>query len=148
MNLIFFNGSQLATMKKYISHMSHEIYREAAVGLKKKLQLYLKKWDFCNKCEILDGFVNNCLSKVRIHFFLSICDTLISLLFSSFLLDRYIQLNTDFPSKCCVFYRKITQHYSKNGLSRKCFEKQNKTRQKQQQKPVFFFFICFNYRLK
>ena len=30
------------------------------------------------------------------------------------------QLNTDFPSQFCVFYRKITKRRSKIGFSRKC----------------------------
>ena len=48
------------------------------------------------------------------------------------------QLNTDFPSRFCVFYRKITKRYSKIGFSRKCFWKEQKT--------VTFFFpppFCF-----
>ena len=44
-NLI--NGSQLAKMKKSIPTCScHKIYRDEAVGLK-KLQIYLKNYDFC-----------------------------------------------------------------------------------------------------
>ena len=32
----------------------------------------------------------------------------------------HFQLNTDFPSQFCVFYRKITWRHSKIGFSRKC----------------------------
>ena len=41
--------SQLAKMKKSIPHICpcHKIYRVGAVGLK-KLQIYLKKYDFCD----------------------------------------------------------------------------------------------------
>ena len=40
------NSSQLAKMKK-----SHVIYRDEAVGLK-KMQLYLKNYDFCEYVDL------------------------------------------------------------------------------------------------
>ena len=42
--------------------------------------------------------------------------------------DQFSELNTDFPSKVGIFYRKITQRYSKIGFSRKCFWKNKKTK--------------------
>ena len=50
----------------------HKIYRDEAVGLLKKLQIYLKKSRFLWKCEIWGNivkiwyFVNNCLIEARI----------------------------------------------------------------------------------
>ena len=46
------------------------------------------------------------------------CDYLQHNTFRFNLID--FQLDTDFPSQLCVFYRKITQRYSKIGFSRKC----------------------------
>ena len=64
------------------------------------------------------------------------CDYLQHTTFRFYLIN--FQLNTDFPSRFCVFYRKITKRYSKIGFSRKCFWKEQKT--------VTFFFpppFCF-----
>ena len=52
------------------------------------------------------------------------CDYLPQTTFRFHLID--FQLNTDFPSQFCDFYRKITSRYSKIGISRKCFLKEQK----------------------
>ena len=38
------------------------------------------------------------------------------------------QLNTDFPSQICVFYRKMTKRHSKIGFLKKMLIKRAKTR--------------------
>ena len=46
------------------------------------------------------------------------CDYLKHSTFRFNLID--FQLNLDFPSQFCIFYRKITQRLSEIGFSRKC----------------------------
>ena len=66
-----------------------------------------------------------------------ICDYLLHITFRFYSIN--FQLDKDFPSRCCIFYRKITKRYSKIGISRKWFLKRAKTCR---------FFCCKNYRLK
>ena len=106
----------------------HEIYRIES-GL--KTSNYTLKIIFLWICEIWGNFmknwyiVNNCLIKVRmkkilLHIYDTYnCDYLPYPVFRFYLIDFW--QSTDFPSNLCIFYRKITQRYSKIGFSRKFF---------------------------
>ena len=86
--------------------------------LVEKVSNILEKLRYLLKCEIWGTvvkiwyFVNNCLIEARIlKILLHMCDTyncdyLKHNTFSFNLID--FQLNTDFPSQFCIFYRKIT----------------------------------------
>ena len=93
------------------------MYNEEAVGLKSSD--YTFKNMILLICEIWGNFVknwyfvNNCLIKVWIKKFFCTCVTHIIVIIwrTPYLVCFYLidfQLNTDFPSQFCVFYRKIT----------------------------------------
>ena len=105
----------------------HKIYRGEAVCLKSCK--YTWKIRFMWICGIWGNFVkiwyivSNCLIEARIwKIFCTcvthICDYVKHSTFRFNLID--FQLNTDFLSRFCVFYRKITQRHSKIGFSGKC----------------------------
>ena len=94
----------------------HKIYRDEAVGLKSckytwKITIFVKMWNLGQYLEILIfcQYLLNWSSNLKI--LLHMCDTyncdyLKHSTFRFNLID--FQLNTDFPSQFCVFYRKIT----------------------------------------
>ena len=102
----------------------HEIYRNKAVGLKSckytwKITIFVKMWNLRQYREnlIFCQYLLNWSSNLKI--LLHMCDTYdCDYPKHSNLID--FQLNTDFPSQLCIFYRKITWRHSKIGFSRKC----------------------------
>ena len=106
----------------------HKIYRDEAVGLKSckytwKITIFVKMWNLGQNREnlIFCQYLLNWSSNLKILLPMCDkynCDYLKHSTFRFNLID--IQLNTDFPSQFCVFYRKITQRHSKIGFSRKC----------------------------
>ena len=110
-------GSQLAKMKKSIPDMSLPWNLYGWSSWSKKLQIYLKNYEFCEYVEFgaiswkFNIFVNNCFIKVWIQKFFCTyntynCDYLQHTTFRFFSND--LKLNSDFPSQFYVFHRKIT----------------------------------------
>ena len=88
-------------------------------------------------------FVNNCLIQVEIfknilHMYDTFCcDYLQHSIFRFNLID--FQLNTDFPSQFCIFYRKITYSVTQRSVSQ-----ENAFKKSKNLSPFF----PHNYRLK
>ena len=113
---------------RFLTCHCHEIYREEAVGLK-SFQLCFENYNFCEYVKF--GAISwkfDILSitalKLNLTLLLHICDSfkcdyLPHTKFRFHLID--LQLNIDFPSQFCIFYRKITLSYSKIGFSRKWY---------------------------
>ena len=116
-NLLYLTAHNWQKWKRvFLTCPCHKIYRDEAVGLKSfkytwKITIFVKMWNLGQYCEnlifcqlLLNGSSN---LKILLH----MCDTsngdyLQQSTFSFNWID--FQLNTDFPSQFCVFYRKIT----------------------------------------
>ena len=100
----------------FLTCLCHKIYRDEAVGLKSckytwKITILVKMWNLGQNREnlIFCQYLLNWSSNLKIllpMFDKYNCDYLKHSTFRFNLID--IQLNTDFPSQFCVFYRKIT----------------------------------------
>ena len=129
------NGSQLAKMKNYILHISHEMYREKAVGLKNPI--VLEKNMIFVKMRTFGRFRWKCIFRKQ-------------LLIQTSNLFFHIKFRFPFPILRFFFFfftAKSPSVTRRSVCREKCFEKykskQNKTGQKQKQKPVAFFFFFF-----
>ena len=100
----------------FLTCLCHKIYRDEAVGLKSckytwKITILVKMWNLGQNREnlIFCQYLLNWSSNLKIllpMFDKYNCDYLKHSTFRFNLIN--IQLNTDFPSQFCVFYRKIT----------------------------------------
>ena len=100
----------------FLTYLCHKIYRDEAVGLQSckytwKITILVKMWNLGQNREnlIFCQYLLNWSSNLKIllpMFDKNNCDYLKHSTFRFNLID--IQLNTDFPSQFCVFYRKIT----------------------------------------
>ena len=100
----------------FLTYPCHKIYRVEAVGLKSsnytwKIMIFAKMWNlgqFLEKLIFCQQLLNQSSNlKILLHIRDTYnCDYLPHTIFRLCLID--FQLNKDFPSEFCVFYRKIT----------------------------------------